>query len=146
MASRIGAPWSSRLLREAARTLPLVLSMNPTLRHLKRLNALAFYAGLSCLAAFFTRLYPVFFFPLLLLRLSILAYCLSMFASTRENRKLAGFISAALLLGWIGGYWDVVEVFLHWNAPGFSQGLTWMAMAAVLCFLFLLQNNGKASS
>lgn len=117
------------------------------LRHLKNINELALYAGLSCMAAFLTRLNPVFFFPLLLLRISILGYCLYIMAYTEGNLAIARIISAALVVGWIGGYWDLIEVYLRWNADDIIKSLLLLMLVPVVCFALYLQwNHGKNPS
>jgi CDP-diglyceride synthetase len=85
------------------------------LRHLKNLNELILYASISCGAAFFTRLFPAFFFPILLLRLGVLAYCTYVIATIERNREFATIFGAALLIGTIGGSWDYLEVYIRYN-------------------------------
>lgn len=79
------------------------------MNHLKMINELVLYAGISCLVAFFTRQNPVFFYPIFLLRIAIISYCWFVMPRT----PLAFVIIIALMLGWIGGYWDSIEGYFH---------------------------------
>lgn len=86
--------------------------------HLLRINQWVFYAGLSCTAAFFTRFLPAFTLPMLFLRISILLYVLR---STAPDRSF--LLITALLAGWLGGYIDVMEVWLRWNSGAALGGV-----------------------
>jgi len=79
------------------------------LRHLKNANELILYASISCGAAFIGRLYPAFYFPILLLRLGIAGYCLYVIAGAEGNRDFAILLGGALFLGLVGGYWDLIQ-------------------------------------
>jgi len=85
------------------------------LRHLQNLNELVIYASISCGAAFIGRIFPAFYFPILLLRLGVLGYCLYVIGQSEGNKELAIVIGGALLLGMIGGNWDWIEVYLRFN-------------------------------
>jgi hypothetical protein len=98
------------------------------LRHLQNLNELVIYAGLSCGAAFIARIFPPFYFPILLLRLGVFGYCLFVIAKAEGDKELASVIGAALLLGVIGGNWDWFEVWLRFNSD---------QVASVFCLLVL---------
>jgi hypothetical protein len=85
------------------------------LRHLQNLNELVIYAAISCGAAFIGRIFPAFYYPILLLRLGVLGYCLYVIGRSEGNRELAFVLGGALLLGMVGGNWDWVEVYLRFN-------------------------------
>jgi hypothetical protein len=117
------------------------------LRHLKNINELVLYAGLSCLVAFLTRLNPMFFFPVLMLRISILSYCIYIIAGAEGNTAIACIISTAVIVGWIGGYWDLIEVYLHWNSTEIIKNIMLVMAIPILCFALYLQwNYGKNPS
>jgi LytS/YehU family sensor histidine kinase len=85
------------------------------MRHLKNANELVLYACISCGAAFISRLLPALFFPILLLRLAVFLYCVYVVANLEQNRELALVIGGALFIGMIGGYWDLIEVYLRYD-------------------------------
>ena len=80
------------------------------LRHLKNFNELCLYASISCGLAFFTRLNPAYFFPIMLLRIAILVYAFFVIGKVEKNRIFGWCLGAAVLLGLLGGYWDVIEL------------------------------------
>jgi hypothetical protein len=84
------------------------------IRHLRNFNELVIYASLSTGLAFFVRLHPSFFFPVLLLRLSVVAYALFILGNIEHNKAFAYALIASIGLGLIGGYWDLIELnFTH---------------------------------
>jgi hypothetical protein len=84
------------------------------IRHLKNFNELIIYASLSTGLAFFVRYFPAFYFPVMLLRLAVVAYALFVIASIEHNRAFSYSLICSILLGLIGGYWDVIEInFTH---------------------------------
>lgn len=85
------------------------------LRHLKNANELVIYASVSCIAAFIGRMFPAFYFPILLLRLAIFAYCIYVIGFTERNKELAAILGGALFVGMIGGYWDLIEIYLRYD-------------------------------
>jgi hypothetical protein len=108
------------------------------IRHLKNFNELALYAGLSCAIAFFTRLNPAFFYPVLLLRLSILLYCFYVVALTENDKTLAIIIGAAIFIGWVGGYWDLIEVYFRFNLTNILNTLVIaIAVPTILYVVYL---------
>jgi len=114
------------------------------LRHLKNINELVLYAGFSCLVAFLTRLNPVFFFPVLMLRLSILSYCIYVISYTEGNKVIARIISAAVVVGWIGGYWDLIEVYLQWDSSEIIKNIMLILVIPIVFFALYMQwNHGK---
>ncbi len=94
------------------------------LRHLQNLNELVIYASISCGAAFMGRIFPAFYYPILLLRLGVFAYCLYVIAATENNKELAIILGGALALGMIGGNWDWLEVYLRFNQELISRYVT----------------------
>lgn len=119
------------------------------LRHLQNLNELVIYAGLSCGAAFIARIFPAFYFPILLLRLGVLGYCVFVIAKAEGNRELAGVIGAAILLGVIGGNWDWFEVWLRFNSDQIAGVfcLVLLGCLGIVGFYLFIQggSNGKTS-
>jgi hypothetical protein len=117
------------------------------LRHLKNVNELVVYASFSCGLAFVGRIFPAFFFPILLLRLGIFGYCLYVVAGAEKNRELAIILGGALFLGMLGGYWDLIEVYLRFDSERIISTFT-----AILCFvlfviiiIFQIKTNEKTS-
>jgi hypothetical protein len=117
------------------------------LRHLKNLNELVLYASFSCGAAYVGRLVPAFYFPILLLRLSIFLYCLYVIASLEKNKELAIILGGALLVGMIGGYWDYIELLIKFDFPKISAFVSGFLLfvAATAIVIHQLQANGQAS-
>lgn len=114
------------------------------IRHLKNFNELALYAGLSCAFAFFVRLNTAFFYPVLLLRLSILLYCFYIIALTENEKTIAVIIGASIFIGWIGGYWDLVEIYLNFDMQNIlTKGITLIAIPLIAASLYLSVINGK---
>lgn len=109
------------------------------LRHLKNTNELILYASLSCGAAFVGRLYPAFFFPILLLRIGIFGYCIYVIANLERNREMAVILGSSLLLGLIGGYWDLIEVWLRFDAERITNAISLMAIFSALGIGLYLQ-------
>jgi len=114
------------------------------IRHLSNINELVIYSSLSCGAAFFVRSHPSFYFPILLLRLSILAYALYVIGSIQQNRPFALCLIAALSLGLIGGNWDYLELQLTYNQSEFmaTASLLIAGVIAVLAVIVLRGKNG----
>lgn len=98
------------------------------LRHLKNTNELILYASISCGAAFVGRLYPAFFFPILLLRIGVFAYCIYVIASLERNREMAIILGGSLFLGLVGGYWDLIEVWLRFDAERITTAVSIIAI------------------
>lgn len=117
------------------------------LRHLKNANELALYASLSCGAAFLGRLLPAFYFPVLLLRLGVVGYCIYVIAYTEKNKELAVIIGGSVFLGMLGGYWDLIEVYLLYNLSQIISTVTAISIFVLLGLVIYLQitNNGQAS-
>jgi hypothetical protein len=108
------------------------------LRHLKNINELIIYCAASCGLSWFSRLNPTFFYVVLLGRLSVLAYCIYIISGVEGNKIFSYCLVASLLLGIIGGYWDVIEVNLKFNAVSIiSNGLIILAFLVVGIALFL---------
>jgi CDP-diglyceride synthetase len=114
------------------------------IRHLSNLNELVVYAALSTGAAFFVRSHPSFYFPVLMLRLAILAYALYVVANIQANKPFAYCLMAALLLGWLGGNWDYLELQLQHNQAEFiaTASLLLAGVIAALAVVLLRGKNG----
>ena len=117
------------------------------LRHLKNAIELILYASISCGAAFIGRLFPAFYYPIFLLRLGVASYCLYVIAGTEGNRELAVILGGALALGMLGGYWDLIEVYLRFDSVKIistSMLVTCFLMSVIAIYIHL-KNNGKTS-
>ncbi|MHC5722725.1 MAG: hypothetical protein ACYTXY_00935 [Nostoc sp.] len=113
------------------------------IRHLKNFNELALYAGVSCAFAFFVRLNPAFFYPVLLLRLSILLYCFYIIALTENEKSIAVILGAAIFIGWFGGYWDLFEIYLNFDLLNvLTKVITVIAIPLIAAGLYLSVRNG----
>jgi hypothetical protein len=119
------------------------------LRHLKNANELVLYASISCGAAYLARLNPPFHFPIILLRLAVLGYCGYIIAIAEGNKDLAVVVGGALLIGMIGGYWDLIEVHQKYVSPEMVATLTATALAVLIAASYVLHqrkhNDEKAS-
>lgn len=109
------------------------------LRHLKNANELTLYASLSCGAAFLGRLLPPFYFPILLLRLGIFAYCFYVIYKAEGNKELALIVGASLFIGMIGGYWDYIEILLRYDLSSIVRSITIILMFIVAVAIIILQ-------
>lgn len=101
------------------------------LRHLQNLNELVIYASISCFAAFIGRLIPAFYFPILLLRLAIVGYCIYIIRG-EGNKELAVVLCGSVLLGMIGGNWDFFEIYLRYNYRLIGR---WISIVLSLAFI-----------
>lgn len=117
------------------------------LRHLKNANELVLYASLSCGAAFLGRILSPFYFPLLLLRLGIFAYCFFIIVKAEGNKELGIILGSAIFLGMLGGYWDLIEIYLRYDLQRIMTGFTAVVVFIVVGMLVTLQvqSNGKSS-
>lgn len=117
------------------------------MRHLKNANELVLYAAISCSAAFIGRLFPPLYFPILLLRLAIFLYCIYVVATLERNRELALVLGCALFIGMIGGYWDLIEVWVRYDFQAISQviTITLLFIAALLGIYLWVKSNGQTS-
>jgi CDP-diglyceride synthetase len=117
------------------------------MRHLKNLNELVLYASVSCGCAFVGRLFPALYFPVLLLRLAIFLYCAYVIANLEQNKELTLILGSAILIGMIGGYWDLIEVWLRYDFNSIAQliTITLLFIASLLGLFIYTRNNGKAS-
>jgi hypothetical protein len=113
------------------------------IRHLSNINELVVYASLSAGAAIFSRLNPAFYFPILLLRLSVLCYAIYVIGSIQQNRPFALCLIAALILGMIGGNWDYIELQLTYNQAEFMavSSLLFGGVIAALAVILLRRKN-----
>jgi hypothetical protein len=111
-------------------------------RHLTNINELIIYSSLSAGAAFFVRSHPSFYFPVLLLRLSLLAYALYVMGNIQSNRPFAYCLLAALSLGLIGGNWDYLELQLTYNQSEFIAASS-LILAGVIASIAVVLLRGK---
>lgn len=118
------------------------------LRHLKNANELVLYASISCGAAYLARLNPPFHFPILLLRVATLGYCGYVIACAEGNKDLAIVIGGAMLIGMIGGYWDLIEVHSRYISPSTMLGLSMTATAVLMTTSYILyqRSNGDGNT
>jgi hypothetical protein len=114
------------------------------IRHLSNINELVVYAALSTGAAFFVRLNPAFFFPVLLLRLSLLCYAIYIMGNIQSNKPFAYCLIAALSLGMIGGNWDYLELQILYNQAEFMavSSLILAGLIATVAVILLRGKNG----
>ena len=108
------------------------------IRHLKNTNELVLYASLSCGAAYLGRLLPPFYFPILLLRLGIFAYCIYVVGNLEKNREFAIILGGALFIGMIGGYWDYIELLIKFDSSKVIASLSGalflsLVFTAIIC-------------
>lgn len=108
------------------------------LRHLKNANELVIYASISCGAAFIGRIFPAFYFPILLLRLGISGYCLYIIAGTEGDKELAILLGGALFIGVLGGYWDLIEVYLRYDAHRIMSAVMLVSCILLTAFGIIL--------
>jgi hypothetical protein len=118
------------------------ISFKSMLRHLKNANELVLYASLSCLAAFIGRLFPAFYFPILLLRLGMFGYCFYIIAHTEGNRELAIILGGSILIGLIGGYWDLIEVYLRYKQSEIGLIITLLFIAVIGGLVIIVKRQG----
>lgn len=112
------------------------------LRHLKNTNELVLYASLSCGAAYLGRLLPPFYFPILLLRLGIFAYCLYVIGNLEKNREFAILLGGALFIGVIGGYWDYIELLIKFDSAKVVAPLSGAFFLSLTSAIFYRVNRG----
>lgn len=117
------------------------------LRHLKNSQELVLYASVSCGMAFLGRLLPAFYFPILLLRLGILFYCLFIIFKAEGNKELALIIGASLFIGMVGGYWDLIEIWLRYDLSTIATTTTMgtIFISALGSVYYQVKKNGKAN-
>lgn len=117
------------------------------LRHLRNSQELVLYASLSAGAAFLGRILPPFYFPILLLRLGIFAYCFFIIVKAEDNKELGIILGSAIFLGMLGGYWDLIEIYLRYDLQRIMSVVTAIVVFIVAGMLITLQvlGNGKSS-
>ena len=112
------------------------------IRHLKNFNELVIYASLSTGLAFFVRVHPSFYFPVLLLRIAVVAYALFVISNVEHNRAFAYALISAMLLGAIGGNWDFIELnFQHNQAQLVAISSIISALSLGLVAVIILRGN-----
>lgn len=114
------------------------------LRHLKNINELIIYSAISCGLSWFSRLNPTFFYVVMMARLSVLAYCFYIVSGLEGNKVFSYCLGAALVLGIVGGYWDVIEIQLRFNAVSIvSNGLIILVVMLIGSMLFVSYKGRK---
>ena len=113
------------------------------LRHLKNANELVLYASLSCGVAFIGRVFPAFYFPILLIRLAIFGYCAYIIAYTEGNKEMAVILGGSLFIGLIGGYWDLIEVYLRFDPSQIVTIISLVFLAVLGALLAIVVKQGK---
>lgn len=68
------------------------------LRHLKNITELTLYASISCGLAFVGRLFPAFYFPIVLFRLGVIGYCGYVVCYQERNIKVSDSLTRAAAL------------------------------------------------
>lgn len=118
------------------------------LRHLRNSQELILYASISCGAAYVGRLLPPFYFPILLLRLGIFAYCIYVIGNLEKNREFAIILGGALFIGMIGGYWDYLELLIKYDSSKVITSLSSaLLLALVICTaIYQVRSNGREAS
>ena len=113
------------------------------LRHLKNINELIIYTAISCGLSWFSRLNPTFFYVVLLARLSVLAYCVYIISGIEGNKIFSYCLGASLLLGIIGGYWDLIEINLKFNAVSIVSNFLIILVVALIAIMLFVGYKGK---
>jgi hypothetical protein len=114
------------------------------IRHLKNFNELVLYASISCGLAFFARVNPTFYYPVLLLRIAVLAYCFYVIYNIEANKIFGILLGSSVFLGLIGGYWDLIELHLRFNQSKIlSNAVLIIAAPFIFSGLWLQWHQGK---
>jgi len=103
-------------------------------RTLKNINEFILLASISCGAAFLARVYPVISLPLLIFRVSILAF-ISYLLCLEGRREIAVVIGGAILCGWILGYNDFFQLLWQYKQGEIIFGFCAVALL-MLCAAF----------
>lgn len=85
------------------------------IRHLKNINELILYASISCGFAFLVRLVQSFSIPVLVALIVVLFYYWYVIGRAENNKLIATIITTALVVGFIGGNADWIELYLRYN-------------------------------
>jgi hypothetical protein len=114
------------------------------IRHLKNINEACVYAGISCGIAFLVRLNPALFYPVLFVRLGILFYCWFVIFRIENNKAIGAIIAASTLIGWLGGYWDYIELIFRYKGDEIIMTIS-LIIAIIIVGLFAwVKVNGKS--
>ena len=113
------------------------------LRHLKNINELIIYSAISCGLSWFSRLNPTFFYVVLLARLSVLAYCVYIVSGIEGNKIFSYCLGASLLLGIVGGYWDIIEIQLRFNSVSIISNFLVIAVVALIAIMLFMGYKGR---
>lgn len=84
-------------------------------RHLKNFNELVLYASISCGLSYFARVNPLYFYPVLLFRFCVLGYSIYIISGVEGDKVFATLLIFAVLVGLVGGYWDLIELYLRFD-------------------------------
>lgn len=100
-------------------------------RNLKNLCEFVLWASASCGLAFFVRIFESWWFPVLMLRIGFTLYCLyNVLNAPKKSMKFSYcFIGGAVSFGLLGGYWDFLEVILHYQQGEIIGILSALAIA-----------------
>jgi hypothetical protein len=112
-------------------------------RHLKNINELIIYSAISCGLSWFSRLNPTFFYVVLLGRLSVLAYCVYIISGIEGNKIFSYCLGASLLLGILGGYWDLIEIQLRFNAVSIVSNFLVIAVVLLIGSMLFVGYKGR---
>jgi len=113
------------------------------LRHLKNINELIIYSAISCGLSWFSRLNPTFFYVVMLARLSVLAYCIYIVSGVEGNKIFSYCLGASLLLGMLGGYWDLIEINLKFNAVSIISNFLVVTVVLLIAIMLFVGYKGK---
>lgn len=104
--------------------------------NLKNLSEFVLWASASCGLAFFVRIVPAFWFPILMLRIGFSLFCLyNIFNAPRKSVKFSFcFIGGAVIFGMLGGYWDYFEVIVKYQQGDIVAILTFISVLLTLFF------------
>lgn len=107
-------------------------------RNLKNLNEFVLWAGVSASLGFFTRLFPSFWFVALMLRIAFNLFCLyNVLNAPKKSTKFTFlFISGANNFGYIGSFWDYLEILIIYKQTGIIQIITVLSCVLVAFFSF----------
>ena len=79
---------------------------------------------------------------MLLLRLSLLAYAIYVVGNIQANKPFAFCLLAALFLGWIGGYFDLLELQLTYNQAEFLAAAS-LILGGIIAAIAVVLLRGK---
>lgn len=120
------------------------------IRHFKNMVELSCYASISCAFAFLVRIRPEFLYPVSILKLAILVYCIYIIFAVEGETVFCVLLCSAVLIGWLGGYWDLIELLLNFNSEevaSLTTSLLFISSVAIFVgFLWNRANGNKTST